>query len=607
MYRNAAYFFILAIAANVANANSVEEKFVQDTLSLLPAKMQKVIKRKKVSVKFKDLNKGFSKELPNPCESQGFRYGKYRLGRITIDKRFLSAIKNGPSKKEEFPCKHKTYYRLAQATLLHEASHAYDNKFLWTKRSSNDKSLRAFGFWDVEGIKNKNFNTYHRRSPDEYEYSKRKEYFAVNFEYFMLDKDYQCRRPNLYQYYKEELGAQPFKETNCQVNRLVNFTTDYGVKNVHLDASKVKEIQFLFAAEGPAMFSKWGHSMFKLVVCENENDSLDKCRKNSKDHVVLSFLAYIDEVGINSMKGIFGKYPSRMLVSDISSIKRQYTRAEFRSLKSLPIKFDKAQRQRFLNHVLRVYWEYAGRYFFFTNNCADEAYKLVQAAINERKTYKEDIVTPLGLYKRLVKRGLTDPTLLEDRKNAIAKGFFYPSFGEKLNLVYDKVKKNFPSELWPEKVEEYSKLHPLARRNIILAVTDPDFNEAPKKKDLYGLLGVEGHGQFLDAQLAMSKVSDFKTLDDLGEEYKRMLEETVELKNVYLYGAGKDERGYGIPLESDLRLDDTAIREESDAQRAEIMAIVKRAVIEQNKSIFERYDLAKENLTLLKTAIRFAK
>jgi len=603
MNQKVALLFLLTLSTSYAS--QVETQFVQDTLSLLPAKMQKIIKRKKVSVKFKDLNKKFSNELPNPCESKGFVYGNYRLGRITLDKRFVKAIKNGDSATNEFPCKHKTYYKLAQATLLHEASHAYDNKFLWAKRASNDKSLRASGFWDVEGIKNRNFNTYHRRSPDEYEYSKRKEFFAVNFEYFMLDKDYKCRRPNLYAYYTKELGITPYKKHDCSINRTVNFTTDYGLKSIQLDARKVKEIQFLFAAEGPAMFSKWGHSMFKLVVCKNEDDPIETCRKNSKEHVVLSFLAYIDEVGINSIKGIMGKYPSRMLVSDISSIKRQYTRTEFRSLKSLPIKFNKTQRQRFLNHVLRVYWEYAGRYFFFTNNCADEAYKLVQTAINERKTYKEDIVTPLGLYKRLLKKGLTSEEVLKDKKSAIANGFYYPSFGDKLNIVYNKVKKNFAQANWPEKVEEYTKLHPEVRREIILPLINPK-NEELRKSDLYALLGIEGHGQFLDAQMAMAKISDYKTIEDLGEEYQKMLEETVELKNVYLYGAGKDEMGYGIPLESDLRMDDTSMREESDTQRAEIMEIVKRAVIESNKSVFERYDLAKENLTFIKSAIRFA-
>jgi hypothetical protein len=610
MNRKAAFLFsLLATGLSTAHAgglNDLEQKFVQDTLSLLPAKMQKVIKRKKVSVKFRDLNKKFDNELPNPCESKGFVYGRYKLGRITLDKRFKQAIKNGDSAVNEFPCKHKTYYKMAQATLLHEFSHAYDNKFLWVKRASNDKSLRAFGFWDVEGIKNKNFNTYHKRSPDEYEYSKRKEYFAVNFEYFMLDKDYKCRRPNLYNYYTEELGITPHKSHQCEINRTVNFTTDYGVKSAVLNANLVKEVQFLFAAEGPAMFSKWGHSMFKLVVCKNETDTLEQCRRNSKDHVVLSFLAYINETGINAVKGIMGKYPSRMLVSDIASIKRQYTRTEFRSLKSLPLKFNKEQRQRFLNHVLRVYWEYAGRYFFFSNNCADEAYKLVQAAIDERKTYKEDIVTPLGLYKRLLKKGLTSEEVLKDEKNAVAQGFFYPSFGDKLNIVYEKVKKNFPSMEWPEKVEDYTKLHPKVRREIILPLIDPS-NENLKKSNLYGLMGIEGHGQFLDAQMAMAKVSDYKTIEDLGEEYQKMLEETVELKNVYLYGAGKDERGYGIPLENDLRMDDSVIREESDAQRKEIMEIVKRAVIEKNKDIFARYDMAKENLTIIRNALRYAK
>ncbi|EQC45623.1 DUF4105 domain-containing protein [Bacteriovorax sp. Seq25_V] len=580
------------------DVTNVATDFIVETLKPLPYKIKKVLSKKTLSVEFVDLNKGF-KGLPDPCAASGFKYGNYKLGKIKLDKRLIQVIKDKNTDKE-FDCKHGNFYQLTKASLLHEIAHAYDNKFLWVKRASNDKELRALGFWDTEAILNKNYNTFHKRSPDDYEYEKRKEFFAVNFEYFFLDKEFKCRRPTLYNYYSKELGATPFKNFECKTNDEINLTTDNGVMSVSVNKNKIKEVQFLFAAEGPQMMSKWGHSMFKLIVCKDEGDSLEECRKNSREHVVISFLAYVDDISIDAVKGVFGAYPSRMLVSDLGAIKRQYTRGEFRSLKALPIKFNETQRERFLNHLLRVYWEYAGRYYFFTNNCADEAFKLIQLAINEESVYKDDVVTPLGLYKYLNKTGLTDETILEDRKAATSNGYYYPSFGDSLNKVYSALKVNLSDIAWPENVEEYTKLHPLTRREIIsdaLALVT-------EKKEVFSLIGIEGHGQYLDGLKVITLMTDFKTIDSLGDDFKKMLEETVELKNVYLYGTTVKELGYGIPLEGDFSSDDTTLRDDSDKQRDEILARVREEIKRVNTTVFERYENALENMTLIKSKLK---
>jgi len=572
--------------------------FIVETLTPLPNKVKKVLGKKTISFEFADLNKGF-KGLPDPCSASGFKYGNYNLGKIKLDKRLIQVLKDKNTDKE-FDCKHGNFYDLTKASLLHEVAHAYDNKFLWVKRASNDKELRALGFWDTEAIFNKNYNTFHKRSPDDYEYEKRKEFFAVNFEYFFLDEEFKCRRPTLYKYYEKELGASPFKSYRCKTNDSINLTTDNGVMSVAVNKLKIKEVQFLFAAEGPQMMSKWGHSMFKLIVCKNITDTLEECRKNSREHVVISFLAYVDDISINAAKGVFGAYPSRMLVSDLGAIKRQYTRGEFRSLKALPINFNDTQRERFLNHLLRVYWEYAGRYFFFTNNCADEAFKLIQLAVNKESVYKDDVVTPLGLFKYLKETGLTDESILDDKKFATSNGYYYPSFGDSLNKVYSALKANLVDMAWPSNVEEYTKLHPLDRRDII----NEALSRITEKKEVFSLIGIEGHGQYLDGLKVISLMTDFKTIDTLGDDFKKMLEETVELKNVYLYGTTTKELGYGIPLENDFLTTDTYQRDESDMLRNEILEKVRNEIKRVNTKVFERYDNALENMSMIKSKLR---
>lgn len=590
----------ISIKAKDEASKKTARVFVDQTLKLVPSSILKVLDKKTISVEFKDLNPT-KVELPNPCEEgSNFKYGNYNLGKITLDERFLEVIKENKN-SIDFNCKHKSYLNLAKAALLHEIAHSYDNKFLWSKRASNDLELRSLGFWDTESHLNKNYNTFHKRSPDEYEYEKRKEYFAVNFEYFILDPEYKCRRPELYNYYKKELNFAPNENSDCQTDDVISFTSDNGIKSQAINAKLIKEVHFLFAAEGPQMMSKWGHSMFKLIVCKTEEDTLEECRANSKDHIVISFLAYVDELSIGALKGVFGKYPSRMLVSDLGAIKRQYTRGEFRSLKSLPLKFEDSERQRFLNQLLRVYWEYAGRYYFFTNNCADEAFKLVQAALNTKKAYKKDITTPLGLYKHLVKSNLADESVLNDINEATKLGFFYPSFGDGLTKIYETLKKNFENIYLPEKFEDYAKLHPTDRRFYLEKMIET----YSAKTQLYSLMTIEGHGQYLDGQAVLSAMTDFKTIDSLSDEYKKMLEETVELKNTYLYGQSTQEIGYGIPTLNERVIDEDnlELRNESDVKRDKILLTIREEIKKMNSKHFERYEMAQENITLIKKAI----
>lgn len=578
------------------------QKLINEVLSITPSSITKILDKKTISLEFSDLNSKYKEStLPNPCQATGFKYGNYNLGKIKIDQRFLNINSNyNEISGDDFDCKHRSYRKMLIASILHEFAHAYDNKFLWAKRGSNDLVLRNLGYWKTDKLSEKNLNTFHKRSPDDYEYEKRREFFAVNFEYFILDSEYKCRRPELYNYFSKELNHIPFKNVTCQTDRKISLTTDNGVKSVELNSRKVKEIQFLFAAEGPQMFSKWGHSMFKLIVCKDENDSLEECRKNSNDHVVISFLAYIDELNIDALKGVFGKYPSRMLVSDLGAIKRQYTRGEFRSLKAIPLKFSEIERERFLTQILRVYWEYAGKYYFFANNCADEAFKLIQAAYQDKKIYKKDVLTPSGLYKFLIENKIASDEVLKNESYAINNGYFYPSFGISLNKVYSTILENFKTVAMPESVEKYTTLHPMERRVFIENLMD----KASDKKQLFQIMSIEGHGQYIDAQRVLKAMTDFKSIDRLSDEYKKMLEESVELKNTFLYGKTSSEMGYGIPLIDEIIEDMTVERTESDIKREAILQAVKDEIKRMNSKEFKRYEDSVTNLNIIKNRIK---
>src|SRR5690606_5781586 len=131
------------------------------------------------------------------------------------------------------------------ATLLHELLHLYDRGRLWpaeqrrhlqrcrqlassqgeiglpeacrgqTERRftlSDDPRLLDLAGWPQRvgqrGARERN-NAQVARSPDPYELSNPREFVAVNFEYFLLDPSYACRRPSLARYLREHFDWAP--------------------------------------------------------------------------------------------------------------------------------------------------------------------------------------------------------------------------------------------------------------------------------------------------------------------------------------------------------------------------------------------------------------
>lgn len=155
-------------------------------------------------------------------------YGHYNklTSSITLNKNLLNFI-NTEVDKDEINCKHKSMYKTVKATVLHELAHYIDdhsnilkliakNTFNHCKTKYPTKTCSAFfdeiletqsisktprfldiTYWDsgVLLIKNKNFNR--SQSPDIYEFENPGETFAVNFEYFILDNKYSCKKPIL--------------------------------------------------------------------------------------------------------------------------------------------------------------------------------------------------------------------------------------------------------------------------------------------------------------------------------------------------------------------------------------------------------------------------
>ncbi|ATH08515.1 hypothetical protein BIY24_11310 [Halobacteriovorax marinus] len=590
-------------------ASEVAGSFISSAHSLLPAKMQFL----ETEINFKRMNEN---ELNSPCDEEGFIYGKYteKSDAITLSEQLLDHLH--PSEEIQFSCKHRNFYKTALSTLLHEYMHAYEATLDKSERLSNNYEFLALGFWKLKKG-NKNRNTYAQRSPNLYEYSSAKEFIAVNFEYFLLDPEYKCRRPNLYKAYEKSLKHSPFKDKQCDSLSDISMSDTQEIDLLNIDPKKIREIHYLFASKGEAMMSRWGHSMFKLVTCD-QSWTLEKCRKRGK-FVVIGFLAQVADVSINAIKGIFGEYPSDMVITSLDAMKKQYNRAELRDLESIPLDLNQQEKQRFLNHLLRVYWEYSGKYYFFTNNCADEAFKLIQIAKNKEKIYEKNIITPVGIYKYIQENNLSKDYSFNSREENIRNSLLYPSFAKNLDKSFEnlssKYKKTFRQKIKRpninraernfreqyrkiRSISEYSKLPTLKRREII--------EEVIKKKDrknFLDLFAIETQANYVTNNQLLSQMQELASKSK-DEEAKEIFAKLVELKNTITFGTSSSESGYGIPQLGDI---ESVITPEVERATLELRE-VKEQLQEKYKTIFKNEFIQMEesnfNKTIIKKALR---
>ena len=599
-----ATFMICSATAAVG----IEIDFLKHAQSILPEK----IDISNISISFKRMNENL---LNSPCDSEGFIYGKYSNGEITLSEQLRGHL--SPTEEQVFNCKHKNFYKTALSTVIHESLHAYEDTLSKNDKLHNQDEFLSLGFWNLKKS-HKNLNTYAKRSPNLYEYYSPKEFISVNFEYFILDPEFKCRRPNLYDAFKSHFSHTPFKDIKCSTITEITSSDTQKVELLNINFNQVREIHYLYASKGKAMMSRWGHSMYKLVVC-NESWSLSKCRRRGK-FLVVGFLAQVQDVSINAIKGIMGQYPSDMTITTLDAMKRQYNRAELRDLESIPLDFNRKEITRFLNHLVRIYWEYSGKYYFFSNNCADEAFKLLQIAKNEHSLYSKNILTPVGIYKYIKKNKLSKDFSFTNRELNLENNLLYSSFAPHLDKSFNRLKSNFKKVFREKKtspqiqrserhfkkdyrvirsIDSYSSLSTKKRREIIESII-----KSKDKKNLLDLFAIESQANYVTNNNLLSKMQSASTQIENDEETKNIFQRIVELKNIIIFGTSTENLGYGIPQLGDLESTIPLEVQEAEVELKEVKVLLQEKYKTVFQKEFHQMEEADHNKTIIKKALR---
>lgn len=282
------------------------------------------------------------------------------------------------------------------------------------------------------------------RSPDPYELFSPAEFVAVNLEYFLLDPQYACRRPALFDYFRQHFAWSPLSSAACADGYpYLNASLEEAQQALgRIDPQRVYAVHYLLAEPNEAWASRWGHSMLRLVICAPGRPRGPDCMLDVDQHLVLSFRAFVEDVQLSSWDGLTGAYPSRLFILPLTQVVDEYTKLELRSLSSIPLQLNPDEREGLLQQAVQLHWSYDGTYYFINNNCAVETLKLLRSGTNSAELRNLESITPTGLLALLEGRGLADDSVLSDRQWAMRRGYFFDSYRWRYQLMFEVVRES---------------------------------------------------------------------------------------------------------------------------------------------------------------------
>nr|WP_255783737.1 DUF4105 domain-containing protein [Lysobacter chinensis] len=418
----------LRISASSLNAQEVDAtaELVEAAFARLPQRWRHAL--------HPDLELAWRDDLPEHV------HGRARGRKLWLDRTLLTDWMSASGAAAEHAAPERSSPRhAALATLIHELAHVYDRSA--QGGLSREPRLLDLAGWQVGAMRlglRSGRNAFSDRSPDRYELSDPGEFVAVNLEYFLLDPEYACRRPALHRHFARHFGVVNAPPV-CAPGQVFVQTPDEADASalLRIDADRIYRVDYLLAEPDDRLMSRWGHSMLRLVICAPGRPRGPDCRLDLQHHRVLSFRAFVDDVQISSWRGLTGSYPSRLFVLPLEQVIDEYTRVELRDLRSVPLRLHRDEIAALLERAARLHWSYDGRYYFLSNNCATETFKLLHDGVPRLAGERLASVTPTGLLRRLLRTGIADAAMLDDRPEAIRLGYRFEALDAHYQAMFE--------------------------------------------------------------------------------------------------------------------------------------------------------------------------
>ncbi len=558
----------------------------------------------------------------------------YREYYIVLNANLIPVIERGEDSATTMACRLKNMYKMAEGALIHEIGHVFDQETPSPRLSRKDEialqtcrqqfhkeqgnepyltSIDAFlqanpsckamkkdqlrSQTDWRQLKNlagwhKSYrwqrrvltNILSNRSPTAQERESISEFFAVNFAYWLLDKEYFARRPGLAFFFETLFHHQPFADRPKPVSKISTFKRDVFDSNpsfVDISPERVYQIHLLTASPGKSVQSWMGHTMVRFVLCDPKRRApSSECLADIDHHVVLNVYADVREKGLNYLEVLQGRYQAMPFFVPFNEVTTRYNKEELRHLWSQPLAFNRDEITLFTYAVLEELLAKRVNYDYYQKNCATRVLAFLKAAFFNKRIQDEFPLTPNGLVQTLEKHQLL-AAKSEDPLH------YFPSDYDKISSSYFYIKGHTQllgycsPELFDEKTFSFTLTYNYKLRHACFA-------EVMARQQRDGLIMA-----FYDMErFALRKIERFildkLTLalhDDSGRKDSELSDEERELKKILAiiksihkelykqYQVNLSFESYGIPLaheQSSLIIDEARFAEVSEQLTVEI-------------------------------------
>ncbi len=509
-------------------------------------------------------------------------------GHVYLNRLLVPHILTGPEGSPSYPCGHKTLYRLIVATVLHELGHLYDFSpgiFSDQLISGEPRFQRLMG-WSRHGWHN-HLGPNHRvwvRSPDIYEFFDLKEGFAVNLEFFLLDPEYECRRPALHAYLAEHFGGGMTIST-CGPNTKVHPHArrggiDHG-KVVDLNPERVLEVHYLRTASKFAMDSRADRSMIRIVLCDPDRGELESDCLEDLDHQWgVSFAPLLSSGDWFSWQHFLHGLSPQLWIYPMKEVVEFFKDREGRDLESYPLRLSQVQKKNLIYRVLENYWSYLGRVGvrksgFVGDNSSAETGHLLKGILSSAAMKGFVARNSVELKEKLVQLNLISSNRVKSPRDSEKSGLFFPSAEPEWNSAFEFLKANLnagiPRELftWGALEDYLTHTAPVERSEVINQVTH--LGDFYGKQKLYkSLLSLESRiehrlSQELHGQIHLKFGRIYKRLKE--KKRTELSSESIEMFKIFMthfestHPLSLVQNGYGVPTEDEFGMIFTTPRE----------------------------------------------
>jgi Domain of unknown function (DUF4105) len=247
---------------------------------------------------------------------------------------------------------------------------------------------------------------------------------------WLADPTFDCIHPLIARHFAQErpdarpaaacTGKLPFAVRNREGHRALRWVDPATVRGIHL----------LFSGRGEAWASRFGHVSLRLVVCPGLTSSAAACDENLQAHLVLGFLATVDTVAIDPLRGMLGGYAAHLHAMPFMDAYREYTIDEFRDLYALPLRLDAARLRQIVSELSEIHWQFADEYRFLNNNCAtmlQTAMRMVMPELFQGASAPGYSWRPDSFFEDMRQSHMAVSEALDDLAQAERQGHFFAS------------------------------------------------------------------------------------------------------------------------------------------------------------------------------------